>query len=96
MSETVSSIITTTSRDVVQLGMTSKIHISAAKMNIAIIRCWTTVSSAIPKKLTGTAQRNIVMARITARITVFLTEELCVDIGLSEVVCYFHFSGTQI
>ena len=80
LSETVSSITTMTIRDVVQLGMISNIHMSAAKMKIAIMRCWTTVRASMPKKLTGTAQRNIVTASTIGSNTQYFTENLLVDI----------------
>ena len=44
LSETVKSKIVITSTDVVQIGMTSVIHIRAAKKKIAITRCSTIVS----------------------------------------------------
>ena len=69
LSDTVKREITITSRDVVQFGIISKIHISAAKTKSAMTRCWTTVSSSIPKNDTGTAQRKIVTSSTMGRNT---------------------------
>ena len=82
MSETVSSITTMTIRDVVQLGTTSTIHISAAKKKMAIIRCCTAVSPSIPKNDVGTAHKKTVIASTTHRSTMFFTETLFCDIYL--------------
>ena len=78
--DTVRSITTITSREVVQLGMISNIHIKAAKTKMAIMRCCTTVRSAIPKVLTGSAQRRIVMISTIGRSTQYLTEKVLLDI----------------
>ncbi len=78
--ETVRSITTITSREVVQLGMISNIHIRAANTKMAIMRCWTTVRSAIPKVLTGRAHRRIVMISTMGRSTQYLTEKVLLDI----------------
>ena len=48
LSDTVNREMTITSRDVVQFGMISKIHIRAAKANRAMTRCWTTVRAGMP------------------------------------------------
>ena len=80
--ETVSRAITITSTEVVQFGMISKIHIRAAKTKSAITRCWTTVRSAIPKELTGRAQRRIVTISTIGRSTQYFTENLLLDINI--------------
>ena len=46
--ETVSREMTITRSEVLQFGMISKIHISAANTNRAITRCWTTVRASMP------------------------------------------------
>ena len=46
--DTVKRAMTMTSSEVVQFGMISKIHISAANTNRAITRCWTTVRASMP------------------------------------------------
>ena len=71
-----------TSKEVVQFGMISKIHIRAAKTKSAITRCWTTVRSAIPKALTGRAHRRIVAISTMGRRTQYLTLNLLLDINI--------------
>ena len=78
--DTVSRAITITRMEVVQLGMISKIHISAAKTNRAMTRCWTTVRSAIPNALSGRAHKRIVTTSTMGRRTQYLTENLLLDI----------------
>ena len=80
LSDTVSREITITSREVVQFGMISQIHIRAAKTKSAITRCWTTVRPSIPKAETGRAQRRIVMISTMGRSTQYLTEKVLLDI----------------
>jgi hypothetical protein len=53
LSDIVSSIITIMSSDVVHAGTASTIHMQAAQTNIAIIRCWMGVSSAMPNVSVG-------------------------------------------
>ena len=65
----VSSMITITSTEVVQVGITSNIHIRAAKTNIAIVLCSVIVRPSIPKNVVGTSHRNKVIATITGSIT---------------------------
>ena len=65
----VSSMTTIIRTDVVQVGMTSNIHISAAKTNMAIVLCSVTVSPSIPKNVDGTNHRKSVIATITGSIT---------------------------
>jgi hypothetical protein len=55
-----------------QLGIISKIHMSAANTNRAITRCWTTVRASIPKNDTGTAHRNMVIASTSGKNTIYL------------------------
>ena len=70
--ETVSREMTITKSEVLQFGMISKIHISAANTNRAITRCWTTVRSAMPKNDVGTAQRKMVTSSTSGRNTPYL------------------------
>ena len=72
LSETVSNASTTTSREVVQFGMISVIHISAAKTKSAMTRCCTTVRPSIPKKPVGTASRKTVTASTSGSSTKYL------------------------
>ena len=85
--DTVRSITTITSREVVQLGMISNIHIRAANTKIAIIRCWMTVRPAIPKALTGRAHSRIVMISTIGRSTQYLTEKVLLDILSILTIC---------
>ena len=78
--ETVNRAMRITSREVVQFGMISQIHIRAAKTNKAMTRCWTTVRPSIPKVETGRAQRRIVMISTMGRSTQYLTEKVLLDI----------------
>ena len=65
-----------TSREVVQFGMISKIHISAAKTNSAMTLCCTAVRASIPKNEVGTAHRKMVMASTRGRNTNIFTFSL--------------------
>ena len=78
--EIVRSIRTIITTDVVQAGIISNIHISAAKAKMAIILCCTTLSPSTPKKSMGTNQRKSVTAITSGRSTKYLTENFLSDI----------------
>ena len=80
--ETLRSITTITTREVVQLGMISNIHMRAANTKIAIMRCWTGVRPSIPKTDVGRAQRRIVTMSTMGRSTQYFTENLLLDISV--------------
>ena len=61
--EMVRSMITIETTEVVQVGITSMIHMSAVNTKIAIVLCITGVRPSMPKNSVGTAQRKIVSAR---------------------------------
>ena len=56
LSETVTIIMTIRAMDVVQMGMGSKIHMSAPKTKRAMTRCSTTVRFSMPKAASGMNQ----------------------------------------
>ena len=68
LSDTVSSIITMMSNDVVHAGTASTIHIHAAHTNIAITRCCMGFSPSIPNSSVG----NIAITSAMIDITVTL------------------------
>ena len=78
--DTVRRRMVITSRDVVQLGIISNIHISAANTNRAMTLCCTTVRAAIPNHETGIAQRKIVTISTMGRSTQYFTLNFLSDI----------------
>ena len=71
-----SSRATMIKMDVAHEGTTSVIHISVARMKMAMTRCWTTVKSAMPNTLAGKFQiTRVTTNRIIAVIRCLFTDE---------------------
>ena len=76
--EMVSSIMTMEITDVVQVGITSMIHIRAVNTKIAMVLCITGVRPSMPKNEVGTAQRIIVNTRTMPSAIQFFFDNLVV------------------
>ena len=69
-SEAKNSSMVMIAMEVAQAGTGSRIHISVAKANTAMMRCWTIVMPSIPKVLTGSKNSVIVTAATNRRLAV--------------------------
>ena len=68
--------------EVAQAGMTSNSHIRAAKTNIAMVRCWMTVSPSMPNESIGKTHNTMVINKITIeRIVFFISKVFSIEIN---------------
>ena len=82
--------------DVVQVGITSMIHMRAVNTKIAMVLCITGVRPSIPKNEVGTAHRKIVSARTIPSAIQFFFESLVLPIFLNDIVFFSSFCSPEI